>query len=105
MKPDKKGVGNSLDENDLDPDKRKGRNKTDEKECLSQLFNFSCVLRGGVKYIEQIKDYIVQEFVNERLVNLIRPTYDKKEIYIITRDEWEEYQKLKKKDDRLIGYY
>jgi hypothetical protein len=105
MKPDKKGVGNSLDKNDLDPDRRKGRTKTDKKECLSQLFNFSCVLRGEVKYIEQIKDYIVQEFVNERLVNLVRPTYDKNEIYIITRDEWEEYQRLKKKDHRLIGYY
>jgi hypothetical protein len=61
------------------------------------------VLRGEVKHLERIKEYIIQEYVDKGLVNLIKPTYDKKELYIVTCDEWEEYQKLKKKDDRLIG--
>lgn len=34
---------------------------------------------------------------------LINPVYDKKEIYILKDDQWREYQKLKNRDDRLIG--
>jgi hypothetical protein len=72
-------------------------------QYLSELFNFSCVLRGEVKYLEKIKEHIITEYVNTGLVKLIRPTYDKKEIYLLTDEEWDEYQKLKKKDSRLIG--
>ena len=72
-------------------------------QYLSELFNFSCVLRGEVKYLEKIKEYIIIEYVEKGLVKLIRPTYDKKEIYLLTDEEWDEYQKLKKKDSRLIG--
>jgi hypothetical protein len=79
------------------------REQIDQRESGSEQFNFSCVLRGEVKYLEKIKEYIVQEYVSKELVNLIKPTYDKKEIYIVTGDEWEAYQKLKKRDDRLIG--
>jgi hypothetical protein len=79
------------------------REQTDQKKCGSEQFNFSCVLRGEVKYLEKIKEYIVQEYVGKGLVKLVKPTYDKKEIYIVTGDEWEAYQKLKKRDDRLIG--
>ena len=57
-----------------------------------------------MKYIEKIKEYIVREYVNTGLVKLIRPTYDKTEIYILTDQEWKRYQFLKNKDDRLIGY-
>ena len=77
--------------------------KENQREYLSELFNFSCVLRGEVKYLEKIKEHIITEYLDMGLVKLIRPTYDKKEIYILTHEEWDEYQKLKKKDDRLIG--
>ena len=76
----------------------------EEKGYLSERFNFACVLRGEVKHLEEIKEYIVQKYVDKELVKLIRPTYDKKEIYILTGDQWKEYQRLKNKDDRLIGY-
>jgi hypothetical protein len=79
------------------------REQIDQKECGSEQFSFSCVLRGEVKYLEKIKEYIVQEYVGKGLVKLIKPMYDKKEIYIVTGEEWEAYQKLKKRDDRLIG--
>ena len=79
------------------------RGKENQREYLSELFNFSCVLRGDVKYLEKIKEHIITEYVNTGLVKLIKPTYDKKEIYLLTNEEWDEYQKLKKKDDRLIG--
>lgn len=75
----------------------------DEKEYLSELFNFACVLRGEVKHLEKIKEYIVSEYVEKGLVKLIKPTYDKKEIYILTEEQWKEYQKLRKRDERLIG--
>ena len=79
------------------------RGEGNQREYLSELFNFSCVLRGDVKYLEKIKEHIITEYVDTGLVKLIRPTYDKKEIYLLTHEEWDEYQKLKKKDDRLIG--
>ncbi len=75
----------------------------EEKEYFSELFNFSCVLRGEVKHLEEIKEYIIQDYVKKGLIKLIKPTYDKKEIYILTSVQWEEYQNLKKKDEKLIG--
>ncbi len=75
----------------------------DNKQYLSERFNFACVLRGEVKHLEKIKEHIVQEYVDKGLVKLIKPTYDKKEIYILTETQWKEYQNLKKRDERLIG--
>ena len=75
----------------------------ESKQYLSELFNFACVLRGEVKHLERIKEHIIEEYVDKGLVKLIRPTYDKKEIYILTDEEWKEYQKMKQRDDRLIG--
>ncbi|MBU7022805.1 MAG: hypothetical protein HXS40_01465 [Theionarchaea archaeon] len=75
----------------------------EQKEYLSEIFNFACVLRGEVKYLEQIKEHIVAEYINKGLVKMIKPTYDKRELYIITESQWKEYQKLKDRDDRLIG--
>lgn len=75
----------------------------EQKEYLSEIFNFACVLRGEVKYLEQIKEHIVAEYINKGLVKIIKPTYDKRELYIITESQWKEYQKLKDRDDRLIG--
>ena len=77
--------------------------KENQREYLSEVFNFSCVLRGDVRYLEKIKEHIITEYVNTGLVKFIKPTYDKKEIYLLTDEEWKEYQKLKKRDDRLIG--
>ncbi|MBU7015169.1 MAG: hypothetical protein HXS52_06450 [Theionarchaea archaeon] len=75
----------------------------DQKEYLSELFNFACILRGEVKYLEQIKEYVVAEYINKGLVKIIKPTYDKRELYIITESQWKEYQRLKDRDDRMIG--
>ncbi len=75
----------------------------EDKQYLSELFNFACVLRGEVKHLEKIKEHIIEEYVEKGLVKLIKPTYDKKEIYLLTDVEWKEYQKLKKRDERLIG--
>jgi hypothetical protein len=78
-------------------------NEETKKEYLSELFNFACVLRGEVKYLEKIKEYIVTEYVDKGLIKLIRPTYEKDKIYLVTSEEWKEYQELKKWDEQLIG--
>jgi len=75
----------------------------EDKSHLLELFNFSCVLRGEVKYLEQIKEYIAKEYINKGLVKLIKPTYDKKEIYILTDEQWKEYQTLKERDEKLMA--
>ena len=80
-----------------------GNNGEDKRKYLSELFNFSCVLQGDIKHLEKIKEHIVTEYVDKGLIKLIKPTYEKKEIYLVTSEEWKEYQKLKKRDERLIG--
>lgn len=77
--------------------------KMEDKEYLKEFFNFSCILRGEVKYLEQIKDDIIANYVNKGHVKLVKPTYDKKGLYILTETQWKEYQRLKKRDERLIG--
>jgi hypothetical protein len=75
----------------------------EDRPYLSELFNFACVLRGEVKHLEKIKEHIIKEYVEPGLVKMIKPTYEKHEIYLLTDAEWKEYQKLKKRDERLIG--
>ena len=79
------------------------QNQRHEKDYFSELFNFACILEGDVKYLEKIKEHIITEHVNTGLVKLIRPTYDKKGLYLLTHEEWDEYQKLKNKEPGLIG--
>jgi hypothetical protein len=78
------------------------KKKEDQEEYFCELFNFCCVLRGEVKYLEEIKEHIITEYVRKGKVKLIKPTYDKHELYILTDEQWKEYQKLKDKDQRLI---
>ena len=75
----------------------------ESKKEYSDPFNFGCVLRGEVKHLEEIKEHIIAEYVEKGLIKFIRPIYEKNKIYLITDAEWEEYQKLKKRDERLIG--
>ena len=74
-----------------------------QREYFSEIFNFACVLRGEVKYLEKIKEHVIEEYVEKGLVKLIKPTYEKQQIYLMTGEEWQEYQRLKNRDKRLIG--
>ena len=74
-----------------------------DRDYLTEYFSFSCILRGEAKYLEEIKEYIMTRYVKKELVTLTRPTYVKGGLYILTENQWKEYQKLKKRDDRLIG--
>ncbi len=77
----------------------------EDRKYFQELFNFSCILLGEVKHLERIKKYIIQEYVKKGLIKLIKPTYNKEEIHILTSDQWEEYQRLlKNREDGLIGW-
>lgn len=77
----------------------------EHKDKKSQEFsNFACILQGDAKHLKEIKAYI-QEYVDKGLINLSNPTYHKKEIYILTDAQWKEYQRLKSREDGLIGYW
>lgn len=73
----------------------------EDEEYLTEYFNFSCILRGKVKYLEEIKEYVIREYVEKGLVKLVKPVYEKRELYILREDQWKEYQTLKK--EKLIG--
>ena len=72
-------------------------------EYSSELHNFAFVLRGEVRYLKKIKEYM-QEYVDKEVIEMVNPTYDKEEIYIITSAQWKEYQRLKNRGDGLIGW-
>ena len=69
-----------------------------------ELLNFACIIQGEEKHLQEIKEYI-GECVDKKVANLINPKYDKKEIYILTENQWKEYQRLKDRDNGLIGYW
>ena len=74
-----------------------------DQEYSSELHNLAFVLRGEVKHLKKIKEHI-QEYADKELIELINPTYDKEEIYIITDNQWKEYQRLKNRGNGLIGW-
>lgn len=76
----------------------------EDKEHFTERSNFSCVLKGKAKYLEEIKEYIIKEYVNKGLIKLVKTDYDKKEMHIVTEPQWKKYQKLKNKNEDLIGY-
>lgn len=75
------------------------RERQIEKEAyLHEYFNFACVLRGEVEHLEEIKTHIVNQYVSKGLVKLIKPTYSKERIYLLDESEWEEYNRLKRRE-------
>jgi len=54
--------------------------------------------------ILKIKKYIIQQYVKKGLIKLIKPTYNKEEIHILTSAQWEvpdAPQKQKGRSDRM----
>ncbi len=61
-----------------------------------------CILQGEVTYLEKIKG-VIQEYVNNGLVTVVKSDYTKK-THVLTDDQWKEYQKLKNcREKNLIG--
>ena len=65
--------------------------------------NLFIILKGEIEYLEEIKEYIKQEYVNKELITVVESGYTEKG-YLLTDDQWKEYQRLKKnKEEDLIG--
>ena len=71
-----------------------------QENGLSECTDYACVLRGDVKYLEKIREHI-QKVYARGLIALIKSVSN--EGILLTDAEWEEYQKLKRRDGRLIG--
>ena len=84
-------------------------NKKDDMDYLNQYFNLVLFLRGEVRYLEQIKAHIIENYVTNRRVLLIRPTYSKDTFTVISEPEWRIFKKaaksLKAGDTRIQGFY
>ena len=74
-----------------------------QENGLSEPGNFACILRGDVKYLEKIREHIEKVYVNEGLVTVVKSAVSSEGTHLLTEAEWEEYQKLKERDGRLIG--
>lgn len=70
----------------------------EKDQYLDEFFNFTAVLRGHVKHLEEVKEYIIKTYVDTGKLKIIRPTYDKRQLYILKEEEWKEYQRLKKRE-------
>lgn len=68
----------------------------EEKDYLTEYFNFAFILRGHVKDLEAVKAHIVTEYIEQDIMGMINPVYDKRRLYIMTESQWAEYQHLKK---------
>jgi hypothetical protein len=76
--------------------------RPEEKEdYLTEHFNLAFILRGHVKELEAVKEYIVTEYVRKNTLRMIKPVYDKRRLYIMTESQWEKYQDLKKARSNL----
>ena len=43
-----------------------------------EFFTVTHILHGELRYLEEIKDYIIETYVKKGLLRLIRPTYSQK---------------------------
>ena len=73
-----------------------------QENSLSECTDFICILRGDVKYLEKIREHIQKVYASKGLVTILKSVRSEG-IHLLTDAEWEEYQELKKRDDRLIG--
>lgn len=64
--------------------------------------HFLCIAKGEALHLEELKKCI-QDYVEKGSISLITATINKKEVHILTKKEWENYQTLKKREDKLMG--
>ena len=67
-----------------------------DKGFYKEYFNCGFVLFGSVRYLEDIKEYIIKNFVNKGLLKLIKPTYAKEGLLIVDKSEYMAYNRFKK---------
>lgn len=79
-------------------DNKKGKMRyRKDKEYFKDYFNCALVLHGNVKFLEELKQYIIENYVNTGLVKLIKPMYAKEDFSIVNEPEYKAYKNFKKK--------
>jgi hypothetical protein len=76
---------------------KEGKEEIPKNEGIyKEYFNCAFVLYGSVRYLEDIKLYIIKNFVNTRLLKLIKPTYAKDNFSIVNEQEYKASKHFKK---------
>jgi hypothetical protein len=64
-----------------------------KKEYLEEYFTTACILCGKIQYLEEIKRYIIKTYVEKGVLKMIRPTYSKQSLSVVTESDYHLYEK------------
>jgi len=60
----------------------------DQRSYLEEHFTTGCILCGKIQYLEEIKEYIIKTYVKNGLLKMIRPTYSKRSLSVVTESHY-----------------
>jgi len=64
-----------------------------KKAYLKEHFTIACILCGKIQYLEEIKKYIIKTYVKKELLIMIKPTYSKRSLSVVTESDYHLYEK------------
>jgi len=77
--------------------------KKGSQRYFHEYFNLIILLRGKIEHLEQIKEYIVKNYVLEgEEINLIKPTYSKGKLCFVSESKWNDFTQFKRKSGKLV---
>ena len=59
-----------------------------KKAYLKEHFTTACILCGKLQYLEEIKRYIIKTYVEKGVLKMIRPTYSKRSLSVVTESHY-----------------
>ena len=71
--------------------------KKAQKEYFKEYFNLGLILCGDLKYVEEVKLHIINNYAYEKKIKRIKPTYAREKFSIGDEVEWQKYKKIKRK--------
>ncbi|MBU6999103.1 MAG: hypothetical protein HXS42_15765 [Theionarchaea archaeon] len=71
---------------------RSEEEREEREDYLTELFNFAFILRGHVKDLEAVKEYVITEYVEKGILKMIKPTYSKDRLYILSEGQVKKYK-------------
>lgn len=77
--------------------------KAQEKEYLHEHFTVTCILYGKIKYLDEIKHYIVKTYVEKGLLKIIKPTYSKKRLCAVNESCYSPHEDQSSSDNENSG--
>ena len=73
---------------------------TGKKAYLEEHFTTACILCGKIQYLEEIKRYIIETYVEKGVLKMIKPTYSKRSLSVVTESHYHLYEKQDSKGER-----